>query len=57
MQHDITAHPARNAPATQRNRKTGTINPYVLLFIMLVITAAATWIVPPGEFDHVLREG
>ncbi|AHF74532.1 C4-dicarboxylate anaerobic carrier [Candidatus Sodalis pierantonius str. SOPE] len=57
MQHDITADPARNAPATQRNRKTGTINPYVLLFIMLVITAAATWIVPPGEFGHVLREG
>ncbi|MEN3258673.1 Na+/H+ antiporter NhaC family protein [Sodalis endosymbiont of Spalangia cameroni] len=57
MQHDFIADPARNAPATQRNRKTGTINPYVLLFIMLVITAAATWIVPPGEFDHVLREG
>lgn len=57
MQQNTTPSPAREAPAGQRLKKSLSVNPYVLLFIMLAITAAATWIVPPGEFEHVLRDG
>ncbi|NDL65855.1 YfcC family protein [Acerihabitans arboris] len=57
MQHNIASSPAQESPAGKRIKKAGSINPYVLLFIMLAITAAATWIVPPGEFNHILRDG
>ncbi|KWH41169.1 YfcC family protein [Burkholderia stagnalis] len=33
------------------------ISPYVLLFIMLVAAAIATWIVPSGEFSRTLSNG
>ncbi|MBD1588388.1 YfcC family protein [Pseudomonas typographi] len=57
MQQNIASVPAHDIPEGQSTKKAGTINPYVLLFIMLLITAAATWVVPAGEFDRVLREG
>jgi uncharacterized ion transporter superfamily protein YfcC len=30
-------------------------NPYVLLFVMLIVAAAATWVVPAGQFERVER--
>ncbi|WP_313686950.1 YfcC family protein [Pantoea sp.] len=32
-------------------------SPYLLLFIMLVVAAVATWLIPAGAFDYVTREG
>jgi len=33
------------------------ISPYVLLFLVLLVATIATWIVPAGEFDRVLKNG
>ncbi|WP_213308667.1 YfcC family protein [Paraburkholderia sacchari] len=33
------------------------ISPYVLLFLMLVMAAIATWVVPSGEFSRTLSNG
>lgn len=33
------------------------INPYVLLFVMLVVAAIATWVVPSGEFSRTVGNG
>ncbi|MDF3881984.1 YfcC family protein [Cupriavidus basilensis] len=33
------------------------INPYVLLFAMLVVAAIATWLVPAGEFSRTVKNG
>lgn len=33
------------------------ISPYVLLFVMLVVAAIATWIVPSGEFSRTVSNG
>lgn len=33
------------------------INPYVLLFAMLVVAAIATWLVPAGEFSRTVSNG
>lgn len=32
-------------------------SPYLLLFIILVLAAVATWIIPAGKFDHETRNG
>lgn len=32
-------------------------SPYVFLFIILLIAAAATWIIPAGVFDREMRDG
>lgn len=32
-------------------------SPYVLLFCILVVAAIATWIIPAGEFQRVLKDG
>lgn len=32
-------------------------SPYVLLFCILFLAAIATWIIPAGQFDRVLRNG
>lgn len=32
-------------------------SPYLLLFIILVLAAIATWIIPAGKFDHETRNG
>lgn len=56
MQQEIASGSTQKIPEG-KSGKGATLHPYVLLFVMLVITAAATWIVPAGEFDHVLREG
>lgn len=32
-------------------------SPYLLLFIILVLAALATWIIPAGKFDHETRNG
>lgn len=32
-------------------------SPYVLLFQMLLLAAAATWIIAPGQFERVTRNG
>ncbi|WP_409076232.1 YfcC family protein (plasmid) [Pantoea sp. C3] len=32
-------------------------SPYLLLFIILVIAAVATWLIPAGKFDFVTRDG
>jgi uncharacterized ion transporter superfamily protein YfcC len=32
-------------------------SPYVLLFCVLIIAALATWLLPAGEFDRVMRDG
>ncbi|GAB7538282.1 YfcC family protein [Burkholderia sp. 3C] len=43
------AGPARpDKPAT---------SPYVLLFCVLMVAALATWVLPAGEFDRVVRDG
>lgn len=33
------------------------ISPYVLLFLLLIVAAAATWIVPAGEFSRTVTNG
>ncbi|MQR00096.1 YfcC family protein [Glaciimonas soli] len=38
-------------------RKFSAISPYVLLFAVLLIAAIATWIIPAGEFDRVIKNG
>ncbi len=38
-------------------RKHTAISPYVLLFAVLMIAAIATWIIPAGEFDRVVKNG
>ncbi|MPV70631.1 YfcC family protein [Burkholderia sp. BE17] len=43
-------------PARARNAKEP-VNPYVLLFVMLMAAALATWIVPSGEFSRTLSNG
>ncbi len=32
-------------------------SPYLLLFIILVLAAVATWLIPAAQFDYVKREG
>lgn len=32
-------------------------SPYLLLFIILVLAALATWLIPAGEFDFITRDG
>lgn len=32
-------------------------SPYLLLFMMLVVAAVATWLIPAGAFDYETREG
>lgn len=46
-------HDTPKAPGGAANAR----SPYVLLFIMLVVAAIATWIIPAGQFDHVVRDG
>lgn len=38
-------------------RKHAAISPYVLLFMVLLLAAIATWIIPAGEFDRVVKNG
>lgn len=33
------------------------VSPYVLLFTVLLLAAIATWIIPAGEFDRVVKNG
>ena len=40
-------------PATPKSEQ----SPYLLLFIILVLAAIATWIIPAGKFDHETRNG
>lgn len=42
---------------TQRTAPKSEQSPYLLLFIILVLAALATWIVPAGKFDHETRNG
>lgn len=49
---------ARPAGAGEsRMKKPTSLSPYVLLFCMLVLAALATWVVPPGDFERVVRNG
>jgi uncharacterized ion transporter superfamily protein YfcC len=41
---------------TARARKDA-INPYVLLFFMLLVAAVATWVAPAGEFTRTVANG
>ncbi|NHV25570.1 YfcC family protein [Burkholderia sp. D-99] len=43
-------------PARARGGKEP-VNPYVLLFVMLMAAALATWLVPSGEFSRTLSNG
>ncbi|AIY41717.1 Arginine/ornithine antiporter ArcD [Collimonas arenae] len=46
--------------AAMREREKGAhvaISPYVLLFAVLLLAAIATWIIPAGEFDRVVKNG
>ncbi|MDZ7278525.1 YfcC family protein [Pantoea eucrina] len=46
-----THHAARSPePRTEQS-------PYLLLFIILVLAAMATWIIPAGEYEHETRNG
>ncbi|WP_197467168.1 YfcC family protein [Collimonas arenae] len=38
-------------------RKHTAISPYVLLFVVLLIAEIATWIIPAGEFDRIVKNG
>ncbi len=43
--------------ATPQAAKKKPTSPYVLLFCILVIAAIATWIIPAGEFQRVVKDG
>ena len=38
-------------------KKSASVSPYVLLFCILALAAMATWLVPPGDFERVVRNG
>ncbi|MGN6319121.1 MAG: YfcC family protein [Trinickia sp.] len=39
------------------SRRKDSINPYVLLFFMLIVAAVATWVAPAGEFTRTVANG
>lgn len=45
-------HVSRAAPVQESGQ-----SPYMLLFIILVLAAVATWLIPAGVFDFVTRDG
>lgn len=58
MQAAAPKHPAGpGEPPTPALKKPTTLSPYVLLFCILVFAALATWIIPAGEFQRVVRDG
>ena len=44
------------AAAPVQTKKRFVPNTYVIIFIMIVLAAVMTWIVPAGEFDRVVNE-
>ncbi|MFZ4215690.1 YfcC family protein, partial [Pantoea endophytica] len=51
-QVNVEKNTLRQPPAAKTEQ-----SPYLLLFIILVLAAVATWIIPAGKFDHETRNG
>ncbi|ORM72290.1 hypothetical protein HA48_14955 [Pantoea wallisii] len=52
MTHLHTEQAASPAAASDKGQ-----SPYLLLFIILVLSAVATWLIPAGVYDYETREG
>ena len=47
-----------NSPASSTTKKSGFSFPtaFTILFVLILVVAALTWVIPAGEFDRVLNE-
>lgn len=46
----------KNLESTKNKKEKIEIHAYVIIFILIIIAAIATWVVPAGQYDRVLDE-